>query len=252
MDRYLEALRAKFDQADVIYRREDRMVIRWRDTSLGIPIIIKMWARKDIRGKVRRLLHIAACDYEWRNLQRLEEAKVPVPRPLGFCRARPSIAGYIDVLFMEDLGPCETATEYLKRLIRTSPDDQAVSFENALIEMTGQMVNAGMIDVDHGLINIVVPPSGQPTKLDVELARRVFWPRLFSGDYGRMLGRLIALHTFAVQPDVNRAADFARRLRERLRPSSRTLKVADAHARRMMRIQFEKTGIDTRLVLPWD
>lgn len=252
MDRCLDALRGSFGDANVINQRENRIVIRWRWAETGDSIIIKMWSRPDLIGSLRRLLRVAACNHEWRNLVRMSDFGIAVPRPLGFCRVAPSIAGYTDVLFMEDLGKCKSATEHLKQLIQAGQEQQALSFENVQIEMTAQMLEAGMLDVDHGMHNIVVQPSGRPVKLDVELGRQVIWPRLFPAMYGRMLGRMIGMHAFAVQPDVGRMTRFAERLCERLKPSPRILKRAGIHAREMMQKQLQKTGIDTRLILPWD
>lgn len=172
--------------------------------------------------------------------------------PLGYFRVEPSIAGYTDVLFMEDMGDCESATEHLKRLIRAAAERQVLDFENPLIELTAQIVEAGMPDVDHGMLNIVVQSSGKPVKLDVELARKMVWPRLFPGMYGRMLGRLIGLHAFAVQPDVDRTARFAKRLCARLKPPASVLRRAGTCAREMMKKQRHSIGIDTQLDLTWD
>lgn len=252
MNRCLEALRASFDRADVIHWGENRIVIRWRRAESGGAIIIKMWSRPDLKGRLRRLLGVALSDREWRNLVRLSNANMAVPRPLGCCRVEPSIAGYTDALFMEDLGNCESSTDYLKRLIQTGQDQQALRFENTLIEMAAQILNAGMLDVDHGLTNIVVQPSGRPVRLDLELALRVIWPWLFADMYGEMLGRLIGLHAFAVQPDVARSTRFSERLCECLHPPRRVLKRAGVYAGMMMKKQLEEIGIDTRLVLPWD
>ena len=252
MNQCLDALRGSFDDADVISQRENRIVIRWRRAETGESIVIKMWSRSDLNGRLRRLLRIAACNHEWRNLVRMSIFCIAVPRPLGFCRVVPSIAGYTDALFMEDLGVCTAATEYLKRLIQIGQEQQALKFENVQIEMTVQMIEAGMLDVDHGLHNIVVQPSGRPVKLDVELGRRVIWPRLFPAMYGHMLGRMIGMHAFAVQPDVGRTTRFTERLCERLKSPPRVLKRAGIHAREMMQKQLQETGIDTRLILPWD
>jgi hypothetical protein len=68
----------------------------------------------------------------------------------------------------------------LKQLIQTGQEQQVLRFENVMIEMTEQILAARMIDVDHGLVNIVVQTSGRPVRLDFELARLVIWPRLFS------------------------------------------------------------------------
>ena len=250
--RCLADLRGIFDRAEIIYRRANRVVLRWREAESGHSIILKMWSHQDWRGRLRRLLRIAACDHEWRSLTRLDRAGMAVPRPLGTCRIAPSIAGYTEVLFMEDLGQCEDANQYLKRLIQTGRDQQALRFEDALIEMTQRLLDAGMLDVDHGLVNIMVQTSGRPVRLDVEFARLVVWPRLFAGMYGQMLGCMIGLHAFAVQPDTDRTTRFAQRLCVRLRPPRRALDRAGIHVREMLQFQLQNSAIDTRLVLPWE
>ena len=255
MQRYLEDLRSNFDDANVINKRANRIVIRWRtaessESETGNTIIIKMWSRPDRNGSLRRLLRIAACNHEWRNLLRMSRCGIAVPQPLGFLAVAPSIAGYTDVLFMEDLGICESAMEHLKRLVQAGQEQQVSRFEDVQIEMTAQMVDAGLLDVDHGMLNIVVQASGRPVKLDVELARHVMWPRLFPAMYSIMLGRMIGLHAYTVQPDVGRTTRFAERLYGRLRPPPGVLKRAGRHALEMMRQQLQTSGIDTRLILP--
>jgi hypothetical protein len=211
-----------------------------------------MWSRPDLKGTLRRILRITSCAHEWRTLVHLRDVNMAVPQPLGFCRVTPSIAGYTDALFTGDLGECESATNYLKRLISTGQEQMVLQFENVMIEMTKQIVDAGMIDVDHGLVNMVVQTSGRPVRLDFELARLVIWPRLFTGMYGRMLGQLILLHAFAVQPNTDRTTRFTARLCECLHPPRRVLAHAGMHIRKSIQVQLENTGIDTRLTLPWD
>lgn len=250
MARCIEVLRVAFDAAAVISRRKDCIVIRSRSAETGDSIVIKMWSRTDLGGRLRRLLRIASVNHEWRNLTRMRKLNIAIPRPLGVCRAVPSIAGFTDVLFMEDLGPCTTALEHLKALIRAGQEPQALGFENELIELTARILEGGMLDADHGMLNIVVTPAGRVVRLDVEIAQHVIWPRLFPARYGSMLGRLIGLHAFAVQPDVGRTTLFAERLSERLRPPPRALRRAGAYARELMQKQLQKAGIDTQLILP--
>lgn len=252
MRRYLQELRVNFSAGEVINRGRDRLIIRWRDTGSKNSVILKMWARPHLGNSLRHLLRVAPSDYEWRNLKRLRDAQIAVPRPLGFCRLLPDIAGYTEVLFTEDLGPCVSATEHLKNLIRSGEEEGATIFEDLVIEMTRRLVRAGMVDDDHGLLNIVVQASGRAVRLDLELCRKVLWPDLFPRAYGRMLGRLIGLHAFAVQPDVERTRRFADRLRQQLEPATSVLRHATAYARWLMQGQREHFGIDTKLVLPWD
>ena len=252
MVRCLDELRAEYENAEVIYRRKDRIVIRWREAASDESLIIKMWSRPDLKGRLRGLLHISSCHHEWRTLVRLSAVNMAAPHPLGYCRLTPSIAGYTEALFIEDLGECASATDYLKQLIHTGQEQKVLRFENVMIEMTEQILTAGMVDVDHGLANIVMQASGRPVRLDFELSRRVIWPRLFPIMYGDMLGRLIVLHAFAVQPHTDRTTRFAERLCEHLHPPRRSLVQAGIHIRKYLKEQFENTGIDTRLTLPWD
>lgn len=250
MTAFLDALRSNFNDAQVINRRPDSAVIRWLAPHSNGSIIAKMWARPGLRGHFRRLLRILPCHYEWRNLRRLEVAGVPVPHPLGFCGVVPAISGYTDVLFMQDLGDCVPAGEYLKRLIRSSSDMQSIMFENVIIDMSDKIIRAGMIDTDYGMNNIVVTSDGRTVKIDVELVRRVFWPNFFPRMYSLMLGRLIGLHAFAVQPEVVRTVDFAERLYARLKPSARVRELTNGYVQKLLLDQFRSCGIDTRVELP--
>lgn len=235
-----------------MYRRRDRIVLRYVDAQSGHSIIVKMWSRPDINGRIRRLMGIAACDHEFRSLMRLRRVSMAVPCPLGTARLFPDISGYTDVLFMEDLGKCETSAEYFKRLIRDGDETRVLKFEDAIIKMTEQILQAGMLDIDHGLVNTVVQASGRLVRLDFELARWVFWPHLFPWIYGQMLGNVILFHGFAAQPDADRTFRFAQRLQNRLQPSRRVLKRASVYVQKWLDIQASRTGIETRLSLPWD
>jgi hypothetical protein len=250
--RCVDLLRAQFDRAEVLHRQKNKTVLRLRGD--GAPsIIAKLWSHPPLAGALRRMVSATPSDQEWRNSLRLAKAGVPVAQLLGRTRLAPGLAGYTDAVFMEDLGDCELATDYLKRLIALGDEARVLQFEDALIKMMERMLAAGIIDVDHGMANVVVQKSGRPVRLDFELARRVVWPALplFSAMYGEMVGRFIGLHAFAVQPDTARNTRFAARVRTRLRPSPRVLRRASAYASEMMKKQREETGIDTRLQLPW-
>lgn len=248
----LKELRSRFSEIEVLHRGPGRIVLRTHLPANGRAIVVKMWSRPDLRGKVRRLFGIAPSDLEWRNLTRLCHVHMNVPKPLGRCAVVPTIEGYTDALFMEDLGDCELSTDHLKRLINVGRNQEAHCFEDKLIEMAAQMLGAGMIDIDHGFANIVVQRTGRAVRLDLELARRVFFPDMFVDMYGEMLGRFIGMHAFAVQPDVYRSTQFSERLCSRLNPSRRVLESAAAYARGMMEVQRIDTGINMQLIMPWD
>lgn len=252
MQQHVDAMRVDLDNSRVINRRKDCMVVRCGDVETGNSIIVKMWSRQGLKGLVRRVLRITPGFHEWRSLSRMRAAGVPVPVPLGFCNVSPSFLGYTEALFLEDLGACESASTHLKKLIQGRNEKSVIAFENELIDITEQIVRAGILDLDHGMNNIVVTQLGRLVKLDVELARRVFWPSRFPAMYGRMLGRLIGLHAFAVQPDVDRNRRFTERLCERLSPPPGALRRAGVYVRELMRKQRDEIGLDTQLVFPWE
>jgi hypothetical protein len=252
MQDHLERLRCAYDECEVVYRTETRVILRLPSAYAGSPLIIKMWSRNDLMGRWRRLFHRTSADLEYRSLKLMRQLGLTVPQAYGSCAVLPPISGFTDALFMEDLGECELATDYLKNLIKSGEESQAVQFEDAVIDMAKRIIQSGRLDVDHGFANILVTPSGMPVRLDLELVRHVYWPRLFPSMYGMMLGRMIGMHAFAVQPDTKRTTVFARRSLDRLRPPRRALVKAFHYVRWMLDEQREGSKIDTRLSLPWD
>ena len=249
MRRICDCLCNDLDHADVIYARSNRLVIRYRrDTDTSV--VAKFWARPDWRGAVRRSLQLDPSAHEWRNLRRFERAGVRVPKPLGICRVPRNPGHYTEALFLEDLGATTSATEHVKSLIRQGLEDELRSFEDKLIDMMGTLIGARLVDIDHGLINTVVVASGQPVRVDVELARRMWSKRVLRGAYGRMMGHLVATYTFAVQPDTQRATDFAQRLARRLAAPTQVLRLAGTYVLAMMDNQRVIWGIDTSIQLP--
>ena len=238
------------DHEDVIYKRRNRIVIRVVDEDKK-TFIVKMWSRPGVAGVLRRLSRTGSCDYEWRHLCLFQRIGVPVPAPLGFCRLAANEHRYTDALFMEDLGVCTSSTEHVKRLIRESREDDLYKFEQELIDTTAKILEAGLIDTDHGLVNTLVKPSGKMVRLDLEMVRWVYVLSLAPKAYGRMLGHLLATYTFAIQPDVQRTVAFAERVKDRLDPPRWVLRRAKEYVVKSMAIQREKTGIDTRVELPW-
>lgn len=254
MEKCLAVLREDFGHGELLSRQQNRAVVRIPHPVDTGTVVVKLWARPEPTATVRRLLRIAPSDWEWRNLRHLHRLGAPVPQPLGRCRALPTVQGFTEAVFMEDVGDCEHATNFLKRLIAEGDESGVERFEDALIGMIESMLAAGVIDTDYGMANVAVRPDGRPVRLDLELARRVFCPRLpvFGAMYGEMIGRMIGFHAFAVQPDTARTTRFAERLRARINPSPRVLREASAFAQKMMRYQLRMDRIDTRLWLPWD
>lgn len=233
----------------VLRDRPDSRVLR---VSTGKRTVIsKVWAREGLRGTLRRLSRTSSCRREWRSMKRLRAAGLNVPSPLGIGRLPASGAPYTDVLFMEDIGESQIALDHVKQLIDLEDYDQLRRVEHEIIELTKRMLEAGVVDTDHGFGNIVVPTSGEVFRIDFELAKRVWFPRLRPSLSSRMLGRLLLTHIFSVQPDTERASEFAHHLHDQIRPSRRVGCETREYVNAGLAVQRQRCGMDIQVNLPW-
>lgn len=214
-------------------------------------VVVKLWNRQGWRDRLRRLARATAAQREWRTLQRLYAYGVAAPQPLAHIAHIPRPAAHTEGLIMNDLGVCSDATEHLKHLIRQGLTDQEDAFYGNLIAVTEAMIHLGLLDIDHRLPNFVVTPSGVPVRLDFELNIRRPWPRLWTRPYGLMLGTFLGSYVFAVQPDILRVRRMADRLRQRLRPPARALRIAAARVTDMLQRQRRESGITVHIEDLW-
>ncbi len=250
MRRVVQAVLGESRQVEVLHRRGDGTVFRWRDGD-GASLVVKVWRRPDFLGVVRRCLRIDSASYEWRSMVRLHRAGLHVPQPLGRCRMEANALGFTDAILMEDMGGCTQAAEYIKKLIADGDEMRVESADQQLVEMTAVILAARMIDTDHSLVNIFVRDDGELLRLDFEMARWVGLPRLFRGMYGRMLGRLLSSYTFAVQPDDQRVRRFARGVASKLAPPTRAMQAAQRYLDAMLEEQRARRSIDMRVPNVW-
>jgi hypothetical protein len=217
----------------------------------GRPVIVKLWNRRGWRGFLRRFSGTNIARREWDALLRLHKAGLGVPEPLVCSPLRDPAARHTEVLIEEDLGACRDATEEYKAMLREGRAADAAAFEEEVLRATEVMLARGMIDTDHRLPNFVIRPDGRPVRLDFELARRVRDPRRHEEALGLMLGTFMGSFVFAVQPDVARAQDFARRLAARLNPPPGARRRARARVLDMLERQRREGGPDTRMEMNW-
>lgn len=214
-------------------------------------VVIKLWNRTGPRGALRRWTRTNSARREWQTLCRLHRAGLTVPRPLAYLPHLPPGAAHTEGLVSQDLGRCADATEHLKSLIRESRVEQEQRFIRQVILATATMVRLGLLDTDHRLPNFVVTPDGEPVRLDFELNVRRPWPRLWTQKYGMMLGTLLGSFVFAVQPDRQRAREFAAALGRELDPPARVRRVASARMREMLARQKREIGLDMEVPNLW-
>ncbi len=234
----------------VLRDRPDGKVARATDES-GRSVIVKLWKRPGLNGLIRRLTRTGSVLREYRTLDLLHRAGMKVPAPLGYRKINLDAVDYTDALFVEDIGECVTALSHVKRLIAENRQEELTAFEDDLVEMTAALIDAGVVDPDHGMLNVVVLPNGRPVRLDFEIARRVIYPALATKAYGDTLGRLIASYTFAVQPDVNRVREFAKRLKDQLDPPAAALKRCKWYVKDRLDRQRREIQLDVNVDLPW-
>ena len=244
----LEGLATGALEHDVLKQEVDSRTLRLHCDPRS-SVIVKLWARPGLRGLVRRLTRTDPASREHAALARLQDAGIPVPTPMALYR--PRIAGIVesDAFFMEDLGPCCTALDHLKKLIEAGDEDRVAGFVDSILDLTEAVLAAGILDTDHHLNNMVVTESGRLVRLDTELARPV--RRRPPALYGEMLGRLTGSMMFAVQPDLDRVVSFARALDRRLALSKEVKQAMSAQVDRMTEHQIRNTGRVTRVDLAW-
>lgn len=213
--------------------------------------IVKVWRIRGWSERIKSLLGVSLAQREWRVHRHLKQSGLMVPRLVQFLRVPGGSGRLFEVIVVEDLGPTRNGLVYLKDLLEAGNEEAIRSFEASVLDMTSQLLKAGIVDVDHQLRNIVVDGRDQPIRIDFECARRFFlgFPPLIT--YALMIGRLVVSHAYACQPALTRTECFARRLAEHLHPPRAVLNRADAHVRQELSRQRDTTGLDSRLRLDW-
>ncbi|NCA89535.1 MAG: hypothetical protein EOM92_11670 [Gammaproteobacteria bacterium] len=236
---------------DLIRERGSDVRIARTLSPNGEPVVIKLWNRRGLRGLLRRWIRTNPAGREWHALRRLRSAGLEVPTPLAYLTGLGRPCAHTEALITGDLGPCGDAVEHLKALIRRGDLSGEQVFVATIIQVTRTMISLGYLDTDHRLPNFVVTPLGSPVRLDFELNLWHPWHRLWTRDYGLMVGTLIGSFVFAVQPDINRVKDFARTLRLSLDPPKPVLRVAEERVDEMLSRQQAEIGLAIQVTDLW-
>ncbi len=213
-------------------------------------VILKLWNRPGIRGVVRRCVGSSPAQKEMRAVRLLQKTGVSVPGIVGFHRVTIDNFPWTDAVFFEDIGNCEKAMNYVKYLLARQEEDDLAKFLDSIIEMTDSLIRGGVVDLDHNFNNIVATPDGKAVRLDFERAYRSYLRWFPTVYYGRMLGFLISSYLFAVQPNVERATDFGKKLILRTKPPTRVLRATQRYIDNTMEWQKRRRGVNTRFTLP--
>ena len=257
LDRIEAAVRRYLDDAQlvdglsVVHRRGGgRGAILRAPLGEGRTVIVKIWKLNRGRDSLKRLMWMSNTRREWRVHCRLYAAGVRVPQPLAY-RAGRRPQGPYELIVVEDLGRITNGLSYLKDCLRRDDQSAIADLEREVIANTVRMVRSGVLDIDNKLNNFGITAAGELYRFDLECARRWRFGRLPDEDFGAMMGHLVCSHAFACQPNLARTEDFARRLVEALQPQPAVLAAGRSSVERILRRQKERSGLDSRLMLPW-
>jgi len=188
---------------------------------------------------------------EWCIMKEFYELAVPVPRPIEFRQLprRDALYSFRDAIIMEYLEDATPVCKHIHSLVDSGCAEELTLLEDNIITLTQRLLEAGYYDTDHSPHNMLLCNSAL-YRLDFGEARksRRLWQPV--NGFGEMLGHLIAMYTFVLQPEVDRVPLFARKLFSRLSPPAAVCQYAKRFFQYRMEKQRREKGIDTIVTLP--
>jgi len=233
-----------------VLRDSDSLLLRLfieKDKS----VILKLWNRRGIRSVIRSFTNSDPASRECNTLQALSNLGIATPKLLGRMKIRYDKIPYNYCVFTEDLGSTTTATKVLNKYISNKNEVAINDLEYKIISLTEILFSNGIVDPDNILANMLIDHNGKFWRIDFELAQKAKFSNSLVGLRGKMIGRLIASYTWAVQPELWRVQQFSSKLANTLILSenvkTKALKVFNEHVNK----QYDEIGIDSRTSLPW-
>ena len=231
-------------------RRPDSATMRVEMPD-GTRLVMKFWDRRGWRATARRLTRTTPSCREWRVMRRLWDRKVSIPRPIARFHLEAPGASFNEVLVMEDLGAVRTVQRCIKDAIAEGKADVVERLESDVIELTRRIVDAGVLDSDHSVMNIVCREDGRVYRLDFEVARLARPVSVRPILMAEMISRLVGTFVFTVQPDGERAARFAVSLAGELGASKSVRRRAKRVVDAMLEKQRVTRGVDSKFLVEW-
>lgn len=141
---------------------------------------------------------------------------------------------------------------YLTELLAKKSNSERIHFENNVIELTASILKAGILDLDHHLVNILVTPSWGIVRLDFEISAIVRYPGLHRKKLSRMIAALMTSYIVASNADGKSTAnEFAMNLANRLDLPADLLRNARVLVEQNLAQQQMKSGLDLHWTPPW-
>lgn len=226
--------------------------------SLPRSIIVKTWHgdRGPFWRRIKRRWfgERSGCDNEFGMLGHLQTHApvLAVPTPIACFSSHSVVGAAAEVALMEDLGDCEALGVYLGQAVREGNAAVVARIEAFVVDsVRALLLDAKVIDIDHSIVNMVrAPHTDTLHRIDFEVAQHAADCARPDRAIGDMLGRLLATHVFACQPDVATSERLALRLRQTLPALPQAVwSRAAATVNASLARQRRRTGIDTQLDL---
>ncbi len=233
-----------------IEERADGVVGRLPYEDLDTTIILKFWVRPGIKGKLKWGLGKSSAQTEYKALEHLYNHGMRVPQPLGLCRVPACGRPYTESMFMSDLGKTVRGPDYLEDLLKKGETEKADLFLEQMIQITEELLDAKVIDTDHGINNTVVTMEEEPIRIDFEVARIVNDPYQEHQQLAKMIGRYIITYAFVIQPDMEAIIAYAEKLYDRLKIDKKVRGLIRQYTDAAYDLQRTSRGIDYTLELP--
>jgi len=165
----------------------------------------------------------------------------------GFTEKRASLVRD-EALVMSDLGELRQSGDLLTDALIAKDMARVEGLEHELIDLTVAMANAGVLNCDHTMVNIVMTSDDTLGRLDLELAVTCDPANRNEHDFAAMLGRLLGFYIYAVEDHgPERLAAFSNELfaKSGASPSEISEAYTD-HVQAMMGRQLARSGRDRR------
>ena len=230
-----------------LLRRADGKAV-WRVPSAGGSLVVKVWSMPRVRALLLDLLGGGRPGREIACLRALNTARIPAPKLLASARLGREFGSATHAVAIEDLGAVPSAVKHWKILLDRG-GDLHLRFEAAIVELTVRMLDCGIFDFDHSMMNIVPVGDVGAARIDLECGHLHPGRRRAVRLLGLMLGRLAGSFVFTAQPDMTATRRFADRLLAAVRPGAAAMAFAETELQAMLAGQCQRSGIETRFTL---
>ncbi len=245
----LDILKTIDNSGELIQSKNGKSVYRLGHSNGEQPYLVKTWCGNGLKNWVRNLTRTDNSYTEYKNKQFLKKIGVPSPEIYFFGVSSSKDCNLICVQVSEFINTQRDAVQHSRELLDAENYDELRIFSEKIILLTKTLLDAGFVDPDHRMKNLMVNELGEPVKIDLEIASIMSNYRRYDQKIGRMVGTLIYSYIFAVYPHLDIAQDFSDSMIQKMNLSSRSRKYARELIDNVLAKQLAEVNIDSRITL---